>query len=983
LTVERNGIQEQRVLDVRSSVHAETVVLKGTDLPNVQVAVVLVRGREAVGGDPGSDLGRPMYAVGTTTLSVSPAAKRLSVAVSAAPDTARPGAQTRVKVVVKDAAGQPVKTRLAVMAVDEGVLSLLGYHVPDPVATFWHWRSAEAALTDLRADLLKQEQKLKPVVVTTPPAGSFGLAGLRRARGGEDEDGAPDAPSAPMAEAKRMEVSKSSGRTSATTTRGPTPALSFVTRALFASTAYFDASHATDASGTAVVPLKLPDNLTTFRVSVVALDESAPDRFGSGDGRVTVRRPLMLLPALPRFASFGDRFEAAVKVTNETGQDGVVQVKLEARNAAVDGPAVKAVTVKAGRTEEVRFAVAIGQPGRARFRFLAHLGQETDAVALDLPVNLPATTEAFATYGDTEGSVAQAVLPPKDALRAFGGLDLSFSSTALTGLEDSVRYLVDYPWECTEQTASRLIPIFALRDLLPAFRLLGKKTEDGDKYATKLPPELVKENPGVPRAELERRYLEWLARDGIVRLLSYQRYDGGFGYWGGAHESWPYPSAYATYALLRAKEAGHAVPDSALARAAEWLSNYLNNRHWWSKYDWYYAWTMRTMAAWVLTEMRDQPYVSRYVRERMDLAKHAKELHGERAKLPLFARAMLMVAMHRLEGKSAEVKELLREIGNAAIQDTPYKVHFAEVATESLRLLMHSESRTDAIILSALMEVEPEFPLTVKVVRGLIEARVRGVWENTQANAFALLALSRYHRKYEAVVPDYRLRAWLGTGFLGETTFKGRSMRVVEQKVPMSFLMDQGRKPLVLEKTGAGKLYYRLGLRYAPTSLRLPPEEQGFSVEREYEAVEGKDTVTRLDGTRWRIKAGKYVRVRLRIVVPSQRYFVAVDDPLPAGLEAVDLTLKTSASSSLGNAARNTIYDFHSWYAFFAFSHQEKRDDRVVLFSDRLPSGVYEYTYLARSTTIGTFVVAPLKAEEMYHPEVFGRNGTNLVEVVP
>ncbi|MFH2009824.1 MAG: hypothetical protein ABI333_24730, partial [bacterium] len=101
------------------------------------------------------------------------------------------------------------------------------------------------------------------------------------------------------------------------------------------------------------------------------------------------------------------------------------------------------------------------------------------------------------------------------------------------------------------------------------------------------------------------------------------------------------------------------------------------------------------------------------------------------------------------------------------------------------------------------------------------------------------------------------------------------------------------------------------------------------------------------------------------------------------GLEAVDLNLRTSASSRLAGKAQNKIYDFHSWYAFFAFSHKEKRDDRVVLFSDRLPSGVYEYTYLARATTIGTFVVPPLKAEEMYHPEVFGRNATNMVEVVP
>jgi uncharacterized protein YfaS (alpha-2-macroglobulin family) len=621
------------------------------------------------------------------------------------------------------------------------------------------------------------------------------------------------------------------------------------------------------------------------------------------------------------------------------------------------GAPVQSIQLKSGQTEEVRFPVAIGVPGRARFRFLAYLGNETDAVELSIPVNLPATTEAFATYGVTSDSVSQPVLPPKDAIRSFGGLELSFSSTALTGMEDAVKYLINYPWECTEQTASRVVPLFALRKILPAFRLLGKRNEDGDAYMVKVPERFLKQHRGKARAEIEREYLEYLARNG--------------------------PSAYATHALLRGREAGYRVPDRTLDSAARYLGNFLNLRGYWARYGWYYAWTMRTMAAWLLSEMKDQPYLSRYNKRRMELDRRLPELYAQRAKLPLFAKAMLMVAFYRVKGAaSPSYRELLRLLNNAAIQDTPYKVHFREQATESLRLLMHSESRTDAIVLAALMEVQPDHPLVPKVVRGLIEARVRGRWETTQSNAYALVALSRYYKHYEKVVPDYRLRAWLGDGFIGQTTFKGRTMRVVEQKVPMPYLQDQGRKPLVLEKRGAGKLYYRLGLRYAPRSLRLPPEEQGFSVQRDYEPVEGKDTVIKLPGGRYRIQAGKYVRVRLRIVVPSRRYFVAVDDPLPAGLEAVDLNLRTSASSRLAGKAKNKIYDFYSWYAFFAFSHREKRDDRVVLFSDRLPSGVYEYTYLARATTLGTFVVPPLKASEMYHPEVFGRNGTAIVEVV-
>jgi hypothetical protein len=123
------------------------------------------------------------------------------------------------------------------------------------------------------------------------------------------------------------------------------------------------------------------------------------------------------------------------------------------------------------------------------------------------------------------------------------------------------------------------------------------------------------------------------------------------------------------------------------------------------------------------------------------------------------------------------------------------------------------------------------------------------------------------------------------------------------------------------------------------------------------------------------------VRVRLRVVVPSRRYFVALDDPLPAGLEAVDLKLRTSAFSALAGQAGRRPSTAGRLYRRFPASHREKRDDRVVLLADRLPAGVYEYTYLARATTVGTFVVPPLEASEMYHPEVFGRSGTAIVQV--
>jgi uncharacterized protein YfaS (alpha-2-macroglobulin family) len=100
-------------------------------------------------------------------------------------------------------------------------------------------------------------------------------------------------------------------------------------------------------------------------------------------------------------------------------------------------------------------------------------------------------------------------------------------------------------------------------------------------------------------------------------------------------------------------------------------------------------------------------------------------------------------------------------------------------------------------------------------------------------------------------------------------------------------------------------------------------------------------------------------------------------DPLPAGLEAVNAELETSPTtppdSESGPADRGW------WWSWF--EHQNLRDDRVEAFASFLPGGAYEYTYLARATMPGEFVVPPARAEEIFAPEVFGRSSTDTVIV--
>jgi len=153
----------------------------------------------------------------------------------------------------------------------------------------------------------------------------------------------------------------------------------------------------------------------------------------------------------------------------------------------------------------------------------------------------------------------------------------------------------------------------------------------------------------------------------------------------------------------------------------------------------------------------------------------------------------------------------------------------------------------------------------------------------------------------------------------------------------------------------------------------------GFVVQRQYEAVDHPEDVSRDANGVWHIKAGARVRVRITMVTDNRRYHVALDDPLPAGLEVVNPDLAVSGSTPQDPNSPSSKYGWWWWGTWY--EHQNMRDERAEAFTSLLWDGVYTYTYVARATTPGTFIAPPAKAEEMYSPEVFGRSGSDMVSV--
>ncbi len=997
VVLEREGIVDYHPVTIEGGTATVSFPVTETMIPNLGVSAVVTRGRvEVAGAPPGQDLGRPSHASGHVELEVSKDPKKIAVTVTPERDAIAPGETLTVTLETKTVDGAPLPAAVAVFVVDEGVLSLMGYETPDPLGFFHRTRSAMVSLYDLRTFLLPKDETAE---VTTPDknkqlAQTIALNGFAAAdepmpeeeaaersrgdmatggglsrNGGAKKKAKPRksrAPGAPPPPAAAMPAVAESGALALDADKAMANDVKL--RTMFATTAYFNPEVTTDENGVASLEIPMPENLTSFRVMAVAIDPAQDDRFGSGDSSVRVRKPIMLRPSLPRFANFGDKFEGSVMVDNQTDAPQAVLVGARGLNVKLTGETEQQVTIPAGESKEVRFPMETDLVGTMRLQFAALANGGRDATELELPVLYPATRQAFATYGATDSSVVQTIKPPTGALPGYGGLELSMSSTALNGLEDAVGFLVDYRYECTEQAASRLLPIFVLGPVLNEFPIAELK-------------------------DLERR--KALATAGIAKILSRQNGDGGFRYWDTRSRSSAYLTTWTTFALLEGKKAGFEVDEDALKRAKSYLRSYIvrGDKDYWG---WYYSWTTRAFALWLLS------------REDQGADLFAK-VYAHKGEMPLYARALLMSAAHKY-GKTAERDAQLADF-RARVKENARVVHFieskSESAAEGLQLLMHSDVQTDAIALMALLEVAPEDPLLPKVMAGIMserDPRKGGRWGTTHANAWALLSASRYFTTVEKTVPDYVARIWLDEQFAGQQEFRGRDMSVVDQSVPMRALLagGDGDKTLLLAKEGPGKLYYRLGLRYAPADLKMKAEDQGFTVSRTYAPLALGDrepdpeSVKHLPNGDWQIKVGTTVQVSLTVVARDRATFVVVDDPLPAGLEGQNARFDTTTRIDGANSSRRDRGDYggllgasgrssrssYWWHRWWRWSHTDLRDDRMLLFADRLPAGVYTHTYTARATTVGTFQLPPIHAEGMYTPEQFGHSASAVVHVV-
>jgi len=341
-------------------------------------------------------------------------------------------------------------------------------------------------------------------------------------------------------------------------------------------------------------------------------------------------------------------------------------------------------------------------------------------------------------------------------------------------------------------------------------------------------------------------------------------------------------------------------------------------------------------------------------------------LYERREMLGNYGKAYLAMTLGLLAPEQRErVDAILSDLTSAAVLSAT-GAHWEEAAADYWT--MNTDTRSTAIVLAALARLAPDSGLAPNVVRWLMVARKEGHWLSTQETAWSLIALTDWMVATGELEADYAYRVSLNQEKLSEgrvTAADVGETRKLQVKVA-DLLKDEANRLLIerAEPAGQGRLYYSLYLRYFLPVEDVKALNRGIIVARQYSPVEDPERF--VDGA----EVGDVIQVKLTLIAPSSLHYLVVEDPLPAGCEGVDVSLKTTSVVGQPPELTRVGEDWGWWW----FSNTDMRDEKVVLFATYLPKGTYEYTYLMRASVPGEFLVMPANAYEMYFPEVFGRS---------
>ncbi len=352
----------------------------------------------------------------------------------------------------------------------------------------------------------------------------------------------------------------------------------------------------TDANGGAQAVFTLPDSLTRYRLSAVALTRDT--HIGVGRSRITAGLPLAVQVFVPRFAIEKDRIEAVALIHNHTGEASECKFTWQVANARADDRAKLAgkVMVPANSSTKVALPLVFDSVGSAKITFRATSAKDADAEARTLPIH------SAGKPMEVDINEAAAQVQPKPGMKQVAGsftregritlpagftadeIQISLASSRIAQALHGLDYLVDYPYGCIEQTMSRFLPVVMIKHAM---------SESG----VQLQPEIVAKLPDI------------LAK-GLERVYAHQNANGSWGWFSGDQPNLGM-TAYVVYGLGRCQSAGTRVDSSVLKKGCDFLRAELKK----GVHD---GWTARIWHALAVAGYADRADLEKFAKGRIE-----------------------------------------------------------------------------------------------------------------------------------------------------------------------------------------------------------------------------------------------------------------------------------------------------------------------------------------------------------------------------
>jgi uncharacterized protein YfaS (alpha-2-macroglobulin family) len=910
------------------------VQIHGNYTPRVPVHFLLERGRvPGTAPQPGSaaDLGKPATVAATSWLKVLPEDNRVEVKL-AYPEKTRPGQKIEVRISLADPQGRPQPGEVTLWLVDQAVLALGREQRLDPLPDFITAVSSHLTMADSR-NL------------------AFGFLPYAENPGGDGGS------------------AKTEGSL-----------LDRVTvRRNFKPVPYFNPAIEVGADGSARVTVEMPDDLTNFKIRAVAA--SGPERFGFGTGEISVRLPVLVQPALPRFVRPGDRFKAVAIGRIVEGDGGAGTAEMRASGVTLGGAGRQELQWNPKDPARLEFPVTVqtppwsadGKPAWTDLTFRFAVERSADHAADGAEVKIPVRDDRhrisirllkdLAAGGSLELPALPEPARPGTVRRSIMVSDQPELVRMAAGLD----FLLGYPYGCTEQRLSRAraeLALTRLRDLLH---------ESGDDERL--------------RRDVSET-LDWIGRavdpEGLV------------GYWPGG-TGYVSLTAWSLEFLAEAKAAGYGVDQktwNTLSRALEQslrtdYGRFIDGEAFEER-----SWALAALAA----AGKAQPaYTAELARKAQFL-----DLEGVSEVLQAFAKGAPAPGAQKAVSSSAPAGGAAAESGADAAPTTDalarrlwsglvLRLNGGRQIYGGLQdgngpsaarsgLILPSETRTLAEMTRALVRHDGADPRLKTLIEALTTLGGDDGWGSTNANASALLALSEVVRPpFAGSVPhtlEVRLGKTAGKIEVGPQSPVGNLVSTADEAA------QAGSVTLAAAVAGAGggggsSLVVRVETSYLPAGdgSQVAPVAAGFVVSREMLKVRGENRPPEqlplaTPGTTVHFAVGDVVEEHVRVVNPKERHFVAVAVPLAAGMEPLNPTLATAPPEAKPHGALTQ----RPTYAAYL-------DDEVTFYYDTLPKGTFDFYFRTRATTEGTFLQPAARAEAMYDAAVRGGSAGARVEV--